>query len=96
MTDSAIIKLLIGVLLIIPGMLWYGFVLKILWNWFMPCLGLPVIGLVQAYGINLVVTIMVFNQTAVINDDSFWVTIFRAAFTPLLFLTVGYFVHLLI
>jgi len=37
----------------LPTMIWAGFVLKTLWLWFMVPLGIPVIGLVHALGLNL-------------------------------------------
>lgn len=44
----------IYLVLLAPLTLWWGFVLMALWNWFLPSIGAPPIGLVQAIGISIV------------------------------------------
>lgn len=39
-----------------------GFVLMILWNWYVTPLGLPEIGLIQSFSILLVATVILFTE----------------------------------
>jgi len=58
---------LITLLLLVPAMIWRGFVLSIIWNWFMvPIFNLPSLGIAAAIGVALV--IQVFNGIEIENN----------------------------
>jgi hypothetical protein len=85
---------LIGIVgLVLLAMVWRGFVLSILWGWFMVPLGLPNISVALAIGIAGVVG-MLTHQIQVSKDEEDGAKKFLAAFMiPLFALGVGWIVH---
>lgn len=82
-------------LLLVVGTLWRGFVLHILWGWFMvPIFGLPALSVVAAIGVSLVVSFMTFQyvyakddrETAAKIGSVFGITVLY----PALVLGIGY------
>ena len=73
-----------------------GVVLMMLWGWFMvPTLGLPIISLVQAIGINLVISFLTQHHVSTdLNDIQRKKRIGYALSTPLVYLFLGWIVHL--
>jgi len=79
--------------LMITSILLYSYTLTKLWHWFLvPVLGLPSIGLAQAYGIMLIVTML--TQPADIKDEDNEVSLLKTAkylyLRPLLTLLFGW------
>ena len=58
------VALFILALIIVPITIWDGFVLKTLWNWFIPAIfhGSPRLGIAQGIGISLVVTFFIHKR----------------------------------
>lgn len=52
-------KIIVILLAAIPGIIWSGFVIKILWIWFMVPLGIIEISLAHAIGIDIIITFLV-------------------------------------
>lgn len=72
---------------IVAAIAWNGFVLKVLWGWFMvPTFGLPTLNIPQALGIAIVAQTFMPTQTA----DRSWVPFLTGALT----LVIGWLVHL--
>lgn len=69
-----------------------GATIMVMWNWFIVPLGLPVIGLVQALGIDMLVTFIV---TTHINSkpDPFWERWITAMTFALFTLFFGWLLH---
>lgn len=64
-------KKIIAILLTaIPGIIWSGFVIKILWIWFMVPLGLIEISLAHAIGIDIIITFMVSHSVDIKNKTT--------------------------
>ncbi len=68
--------------------LWSGFVLSILWGWFLVPLGVPAIGTAHAIGIAVVMGM--FHRNNAKRDDEGFAYIGLALIGPLLALGVGY------
>jgi hypothetical protein len=51
-------------LVMIPGLLWNGFIISKLWLWFVvPSFGLPIISVATAMGLHLLVEIFIFRKS---------------------------------
>jgi len=83
--------------LLVPLAILRGWVLSILWGWFMvPVFGLPALGIAQAIGVGLVVT--TFTHTGSSNcqkskDHKAWHDLIGAFAGPLIGLGIGYVVR---
>lgn len=73
----------------LPAFFWYSFVLKNLWFWFMVPMGLPVISLMQAMGIDLLITFIV-NPYTNIKDKTTHEIILPFLTRPAVFLLFGF------
>jgi phosphate/sulfate permease len=102
--DSQVGKGIVGTLVVLGGLIlgpvWYGYVLSIMWSWFIvPTFHLPVLG--KAIAIGLAITIkLITDQTkpdCVKKEKTFWETIgegFGNTFvSPAFTLLYGYIVH---
>jgi hypothetical protein len=70
------------------GVMWSGFVLSILWGWFMVPLGLPALGVAQAIGIALVAGMLTHQMPRGEAETS---ALFAFAFlAPLFSLAIGW------
>jgi hypothetical protein len=56
----------------IPVLILRGFVLSQLWLWFLVPLGVPVVGIAQAIGISLLVSMLTVSSHKSSDDDDFW------------------------
>lgn len=54
-------KVVAGILVAVLIFLVKGFTLSVLWNWFLPSLGIPVIGIAQAIGVSLVTSYLLYK-----------------------------------
>ncbi len=82
-------KKMITILLItVPAFLWVGFVIKIMWVWFMVPLGLPAISLAHAIGIDVLITFIVIPS---VNEDRSMSDIISSfIFRPVFVLLIGF------
>jgi hypothetical protein len=53
--EEAICDLAAAAILIVPCILWFGFMISCMWGWFVVPLGVPQVGVVHASGIGLLV-----------------------------------------
>ncbi len=75
----------------------HGFVLSVLWGWFLVPLGIPTLGIVQAMGFALVARYLTFHHTNCTKDEEENPAskLFARIFIhPLAILLVGWFIHL--
>jgi hypothetical protein len=84
--------LLGGVVVAAVAAIWGGFVLSIMWGWFVVGLfGLPALSIPQAIGISLVVAMLAHQRPPERTDDDDWLTsIAYSVIAPLLTLCVGW------
>lgn len=78
--------------------LWSGYVLSVLWNWFIaPGLHVPQISIAIAIGLSLVVHMLTYQSQDGQKKGSDWVTpVVVALISPLISLILGYIVHLFV
>ena len=83
------------------GAIWKGFVLSVLWRWFMvPIFGLPELSLVVAIGVGLVISFLTYQHIEIepAEEESFGYrfgkALFAAIFYPAIALFFGWIVHL--
>lgn len=76
---------------IVPLALLRGWVLSLLWGWFIVPLGVPAVGVVHAIGIAFVVGM--FTSAAKVDSDHPWRNIAIGFLAPLLTLAFGAIVH---
>ena len=82
--------------LIIVSSIWRGYVLSILWAWFLvPAFGLPVLSIPSAIGLSLVVSMLTNHRTGreVEEKGRIWTTLSLPFAGPALFLLCGWVVH---
>ena len=87
--------LFVGVFLtLILSVTWSGYILSILWSWFMvPIFGLPVLSVPAAIGVTIVFGYFIRGVSmATAKKDEFTETIVTAFLTPLVFLFMGWIV----
>lgn len=92
---------LLSIPVLVLSSIWRGFVLTILWAWFIvPVFHLPVLGIVVAIGVSMVVSFLTY-QTPPVNPgdvrtdiDKFSSAISAALATPAVYLLIGWIVHL--
>jgi len=88
-------------LVAIAGAPWYGYVLSVLWAWFVvPTFHAPLIGVVTAMGISLLVHFVTYRSNAATTEDDGTTTdkvvrgVFNSLVLPALVLALGYVLHL--
>lgn len=95
--DTSPLALLLGISVAIPlvitSILLYSYTLTKLWHWFLvPVLGLPSIGLAQAYGIMLIIAMV--THPADLKDEDSEVSLSKTAkylyFRPIITLLFGW------
>lgn len=70
---------------------WEGFVLKVLWAWFLLPLGLPAIGMAHAVGISALVGLLAHQAPPDLNDDDRLHKVFQwAVCGPIAALALGW------
>jgi hypothetical protein len=73
--------------------LWSGFVLSVMWKWFIAgAFGLPQIGVAQAIGVSLVVGMLTHQRPRGDGDDDFGEAIAYGLLAPLVVLVAGWIV----
>lgn len=80
------------VLLVPAAISWAGYILQVLWGWFIvPAFGLAALTLPQAIGIDVIVT-MLTSHARRASDDSpqFAAAVGRAAVMPAMYLLIGW------
>ena len=92
---------LLSIPLLVLSSIWRGYVLTILWTWFIvPVFHLPVLGIVVAIGVSMVVGFLTYqtppyNSGDVRTDaDKFSSAIASALVHPAAYLLIGWIVHL--
>ena len=74
--------------------LWKGYVLTVLWGWFVvPTFGLPALALVPAMGLSLVVSFLTYQHNATTQSKGTGEATAHAALMPLFVLGIGWAVH---
>ncbi len=82
----------VGLVLLLPVVLWSGFVASVLWGWFVvPTLGAPAIGAVAAAGLILLLGFMHPQPTKDDDENKYPVTFMmvKRAFSALIVLGLG-------
>lgn len=88
------IALIIGVIGIITlAVIWRGFVLSVMWGWFLVPIGLPNIGLALAIGISATVAMMTHQATQSTEKSDGGKALIALFVGPLLLLGIGWVVH---
>ncbi len=82
----------IQILLVLVLAVLCGATIMVMWNWYIVSLGLPAIGLVQALGLDILVTFIVTTRVNV-KPDPFWVHWVTAMLYALIVLFVGWVLH---
>ena len=91
----------IGALVLLMGWMvfspiWWGLALRVLWGWFVaPVFDVPTLSIAQAIGIQYVIGFVTYHYSGKDERE----TVEKAAVavgTPLVFLAVGYIVHLFV
>jgi len=74
--------------------LWNGYVLTVLWRWFMvPVFNLPILSLPVAIGISLVIGLLTQQYQSIPEDDRFKPFVY-SILVPFVALAMGWIVHL--
>lgn len=93
MNDDNKVLAAIGAVVAVPvTMIIEGWVISIMWWWFIVLLGVVQIGIAHSLGISAVVSL--FKSASPKNDDTLFVTILKAIFQPLFVLFIGWIIHL--
>jgi Na+(H+)/acetate symporter ActP len=80
------------VALMVASSIWSGYVLSILWGWFIvPTFGLPMLSIPVAIGLALIVSYLTKSVSNTKTDWGWSISI--AIITPLVALCMGYVVH---
>lgn len=98
MTDNetkllkALLVLGIGIPMSIATVIWSGYVLSVIWRWFMvPLFGLPVLSIPAAIGIDALVTLVIPSQKpSKDTEQSTWSAIITGILKPLVMLGVAF------
>jgi len=92
-----------GMMALILGAIWGGFVLVVLWGWFIvPAFHVAQISIVLAIGINCIVRLLTYTIPAARQEDkedaakALTVALAWSFFYPLVVLGCGYVVHLFV
>lgn len=87
-----VLEILIFISLLMIVVLYYGWGLSILWNWFIVPLGFPAIGWANGYGIMLVVCMFKEHELKKkINDnEQYKELLFGLVFKPLILIAIGW------
>ena len=96
MKDSSM-KSLIAIVLLIPGLLFSGLVIKLLWGWFIVPLGVIPISIIHAIGIDIVVSLIAPSTTKDTDNMSvseFITYLIKVITKPLTYLLMGFIVKL--
>ncbi|MCU4119322.1 hypothetical protein [Variovorax sp. N23] len=103
-TDTAlddILKPIAGLVLVVPGVIlliaasatWRGYVLSILWGWFMvPAFGLPGLTVPLAIGLALVIGFLTERSAKKKEDFDWGIAIAQLIFSPAIALLIGWIV----
>ncbi len=67
-STESISTAILGIIIFIANIPLYGYTGMTIWNWFMPSLGIPTIGLMQAFGLALVVRFLTHVDISFIED----------------------------
>ncbi len=96
------IALVIAIVASVPLYLWNGFVLKTIWNWFVPDIfeGAPTLDIAEAIGIGLVLTFVTYRRIPSNKEESLLEGVLLGVFHELtngvMTLLGGLIVHVLI
>lgn len=94
---EALAPLGLYLLLMVPFVLWNGFVLTELWAWFAAPLGAPTLTLGPAIGLNLLITFLIVQTPEQEPDKGYMTRAISFAITePAIALLVGWIIHLVI
>jgi hypothetical protein len=78
--------------LIVGNILWDGYVLMVLWGWFMvPIFHLPMLAIAQSIGLACVVNLVTHQYIPSKKDDT-WAPVAHAFIAPLMLFIVGWLV----
>lgn len=100
MHDDESSKIIMGVmaLLMVPfAMAWRGYVLSLVWAWFVMPLGVPAIGIAHAIGLSMTIAVFAKQERETKEEKSFLVLVVRmvmkAVLVPLVVLAFAAIVH---
>jgi len=89
---ETLIAIMFMLIIIIPIGLYRGWVLTILWMWFIVPLGVPEIGIAHAWGISMIIGML--TATHIYKEDKNPVKSFtNLIFAPLILLAFAYVIH---
>lgn len=86
-------KILFYLLLVIPSMVWSGFVMQLMWAWFVVPLGVPAIGIAHALGLRLLAEWMTYQDRDLSDKNDLLESAIKSFLIPLLMLGLGAAVH---
>ena len=71
-SSDAARTIVLSIILLVPLMIWSGFVIMTIWNWFVPGIftSLPVLTFLQAIGLGLVFSAFSHRRTWAVNEKS--------------------------
>lgn len=85
-SEGAGLAFIVYLVTAVPRFLWNGFVLKTIWNWFVPniFLGAPTLSIAQALGLSLVVSIFTYKHAPTSDKQSALEAVLISLFNSLL------------
>ena len=86
--------LFVVLLIYVPLVFLYGWVLQNIWLWFIVPFGIKEISFVHAIGLGLVISLFRLNESTDDDDDKLLEKVLMAFFSPLLILFVGWIVQM--
>ena len=94
-TIGSVLVLAFIFLIVIGIIVIHGFIVKLMWGWFVVPLGLPVLSIVHAIGLGLLFKYLTWQHRSKDDkDDSVAIKLTTALLYPFLILGLGYLTHL--
>lgn len=86
-------KILAALILLVPTVMWGGYVVSVLWGWFIVPLGAPPVGIAHALGLMLMASLPLLGLAKAKDEDDALFTIIKSWVISLLALGCGWLYH---
>lgn len=86
-------KLLAALILLVPTVMWGGYVVSVLWGWFIVPLGAPPVGIAHALGLMLMASLPRLGLAKTKDEDEVLVSIIKSWVVSLFALGCGALYH---